>query len=277
MNNIKERIRNWSIENLVDNKTVAILLAGSATKKPIDECNDIDIFIIKEEAKKNFYRLEEKFEDVLLDLNYLTIDEITQKMQNKVSNFWDMNWTSVYLELLVNGIIWYERENDFKQFLDLANNWHWDESCYEFINFKDFNEPKEVWFKNAYQEHLELLAILRKRVKNGKPVSYRCKDLPEMRKKAEEKVARKIFETFMIAYSYLSIKEDWEEVVYAKKAMQKKDWSSVVFNIKDAIRWLITPYIREEKIDILNPKIWETLEKKHIPNDILTTIKVIYS
>lgn len=173
MNNILEKIKNWSIKNLVDKKTVAIMLAGSAIKKPIKECNDIDIFIIKDKAKENFYRSEEKYENFLLDLNYVTIYELNQKLKMKASDFWEMNWTSVYLELIRNGIIWYQRGKDFKKFVELVRNWQWDESCFDFIDFKDHQEPKKVWLKKAYHEHLDLLAILKKRMERWNPISYR--------------------------------------------------------------------------------------------------------
>ncbi|NHJ48286.1 MAG: hypothetical protein FK733_10920 [Asgard group archaeon] len=277
MKNILEKIKNWSIENLVDKKTVAIMLAGSAIQKPIEECNDVDIFIIKDEAKENFYRSEEKYENILLDLNYLTIDELNQKLKMKVSDFWEMNWTSVYLELIKNGIIWYQRGKDFEQFLDLVRNWQWDESCFDFLDFKDHQEPKKIWLKKAYQEHLELLIVIKKRIQKGAPISYRRKDLPEMRKNVEKKKAKLIFETFIAVYNKLSVEEEWEEVVYAKKALQKQDWDSIVLNIKDGTRWLIIPYIREEKIDILDPKIWKIIEKKQIQEEITIAIKEQYS
>jgi hypothetical protein len=277
MNNLLEKIKNWSIANLVDNKTIAIIITGSAIQKPIEECNDIDIFIVKDEAKKNFYRSEEYYENYLLDLNYLTIDELNQKLKSKLTDFWEMNWTSVYLELIKNGVIWYQRGSDFEHFLELARNWQWDESCYECIDFKDHQEPEETWFKKAYHEHLELLAVIKKRMEKGKPISYRRKDLPEMRKKADEQKAKKIFKSFISVYNKLSVEEDWEEVVYARKALQKQDWDSVVLNIKDGTRWLITPYIRGEKIDILDPKLWKILENNKITDEITVVIKDQYS
>ncbi|NHJ49590.1 MAG: hypothetical protein FK733_17505 [Asgard group archaeon] len=277
MNDLLEKIKNWSIENLVDNKTIVIIITGSAIQKPIEECNDIDIFIIKDEAKKNFYRSEEYYENYLLDLNYLTIDELNQKLKIKATDFWEMNWTSVYLELIRTGMIWYQRDSDFEHFLELGRNWQWDESCFEFIDFKDHQEPEKVWLKKAYYEHLELLAVIKKRLEKGEPISYRRKDLPEMRKKADKQKAKKIYESFIAVYNKLSLQEDWEEVVYARKAMQKQDWDSVVLNVKDGTRWLILPYIREEKIDILDPKLWKILENKKITDEITAVIKEQYS
>lgn len=98
-----------------------------------------------------------------------------------------------------------------------------------------------------------------------------------MRRKVEKQKAKLIFEAFMTVYNKLTVKEEWEEVVYAKKALQKQDWDSIVLNIKDGTRWLIMPYIQEENIDILDPKIWKIIENKQISEEITMAIKEQYS
>ena len=277
MNSMLQKIENWSKENLVEEKTIAIILSGSAIQKPIEECNDIDIFIVNEEGVKDFYRREKNYGNKILDLNYITINELNQKLQSKAKNFFAMNWTSVYLELIRNGVVWYQKGKELEKFIELVNNWQWDESCYDFLKFNDHQEPTKMWYKKAYNEHLELLAILKTRIKNGEPVSYRRKDLPEMRKNVEEKKAIVIFETFMKIYKKLYVKDVWEEVTFAKKAMQKEDWDSAVMNIKDATIWLLKSYIREERINMLNPKVWEIIEKKEISEEMNALIKEQYS
>ena len=90
-----------------------------------------------------------------------------------------INNVSMIINALSNAKIWFEKEPFVAEYMNKTNNWVWDESYVKFLEFAS-EQPISNWAQIAYQENIQLLEAAKQRLIEGKPVTHRRKDYPEL-------------------------------------------------------------------------------------------------
>ena len=174
----------WKIaeEKKGEKDVVAILLFGSVAKGSIHSESDVDLVLIKD-SRKNFIKrnqsIEEKIKIDLWEHSYSFYEQLFAK-----------NWPpeqmflySLFLNILQECEILYDKESKFEKYKKNALKWKWPTNCKEFIGNKieeainNYERGKyEKFEKLVYIRKLFLLYICERFLNAGKPVSIRNKD-----------------------------------------------------------------------------------------------------
>ena len=181
-----ERMKNlaWKIakERREKKDIIAILLFGSVAKGSIHSKSDIDLVLIKD-SRKNFIKRNQFVEEkVKIDL--------WEHSCSFYEQLFARNWSpeqmflySLFLNILQECEILYDKESKFNRYKKNALKWKWPTNCKEFIrnkiekainNYKSGDYDK--FEKLVYMRKLFLLHTCKRLLDRGKPVSIRNKD-----------------------------------------------------------------------------------------------------
>ena len=124
--------------------------------------------------------------------------------------------------------------------------------------------------------HLNLLENVKNCIREGRPISHRIKDYPELITDFEEEIAKRLMEITAKAYSDLGIKREWTEYKDAKKALQYQEWGLAVASLKDVLKFLIRSSLESPPNQLLDPNIWCLAEEADLPTNLKRALEFIY-
>lgn len=162
---------------------VAALLFGSVVKGNVHLKSDVDIVIIKDMQENVIRRNESIVNGVRIDL----WEHSLSFYENLFKKDWqptEMFRFSLFLNILQECEVLYDKNSQFDDFRENAIKWKWPEKCKDFINHKlrralDNYRKRDYdrFEKLVYLRKLFLLNICRELLDIGKPMSIRNKDV----------------------------------------------------------------------------------------------------
>jgi hypothetical protein len=180
------------------------------------------------------------------------------------------------LSFLDNAVVWYEREPFIEELKNKVDNWLWNPEYSKFLEF-DKIPPTTPYLLNAYNENVQLLEAAKKRLTEGKPVSHRRKDYPELIENKTEEKARLVLELTENAYLLAGIDRQWTEFDDGRKAIQTGNWGNAVASLKDVLRFLVRYQLASVPEQLLEPSIWKAIEEMTISEELRNALKEAYS
>ncbi len=273
---VLDNAKDWALNNLVDEDTLAILLVGSWARGTGNDTNDIDLIIIKQYQLMGIYHQEHKQDEFTLDIWVNDKDAMHQELFEPLQDLNNINNVSMIISALKEAVIWFEKESFIDAYIEKSKNWTWDQNYIKLLEFNS-SEPIVEWAKNAYNENISLLDTAKTRLKEGKPIGHRRKDYPELKIEKSEDFARKVMELTLNAYKHLGVEREWSEFADAKKAMNQGNWSDCVGLLKDVLRFMIRYELPAVPEQLLDPAIWKATEEMTLSDEITAALQKIYS
>ena len=123
---------------------------------------------------------------------------------------------------------------------------------------------------------MKLLELAEKKFDEGKPISHRVKDYPELIIKAEKNEVEMLFKSILSSYKSLGIEREWIEMTYAQKAIKEENWNKAFACIKGILRFLIRKHVASAPRELRNPSLWKMAEEQDLPKEIINLMKAIY-
>ncbi|MHA2249439.1 MAG: hypothetical protein ACXAD7_03705 [Candidatus Kariarchaeaceae archaeon] len=268
--------KEWANNNLIDDDTLAILLVGSWARGEIGDPNDIDLIIIKQFQLVGISHQEHKQAEFSLDTWVHDRDALKSDLFEDAVDLNQINNISMLITALCDAIIWYEKEPFVVEFIEKAKNWSWDSSYTKYLEF-DHSPPTTPWARKAYDENLKLLEAGNKRLHEGKPVSHRRKDYPELVSDANEHLAKECMELTIKAYDSLGIDRSWSEFADAKKALSMAKWNDVIDSLKDVLRFILRYELPAVPDQLLDPRIWIKPDSMSLSDPVKAAFEKIYT
>jgi hypothetical protein len=130
---------------------------------------------------------------------------------------------------------------------------------------------------NAYKENLQLLDAAKLRLNEGKPVSHRRKDYPELIEEKTEEKARTVLELTENAYLLAGIDRNWTEFDDGRKAIQTGSWGNAVASLKDVLRFLVRYQLSSVPEQLLDPSIWKAIEDMTLSDELKAALEQAYT
>lgn len=273
---ILDNAKEWALNNVIDDDTLAVLLVGSWARGQGTDVNDIDVIVIKQYQLFAIMDQEHKQEGYTLDVWIHDIDAIKSELEDPASDLNQVNNISMILSFLDSCVVWFEREPIIDDLKTRVSSWSWDPDYHKFLEFNSV-EPEADYLKNAYNESLAILEASKKRLDGGKEVSHRRKDYPELVKESSEELAQKVLGLTLTAYEKMGIERHWTEFGDAKKAVSMGNWGNALASLKDVLRFMIRYDLPSVPEQLLDPSIWKTVEDMHISPELAEALKAAFS
>ncbi|MDH5403929.1 MAG: hypothetical protein OEY49_15635 [Candidatus Heimdallarchaeota archaeon] len=277
MVSVLDKAREWSLSNLKDIDSVAVLLVGSWARGTGTDVNDIDIIIIKRNQLSAIYHEEHVLDGYTLDIWVHDLDNLNNELTKKADDLNQVGNISLVLSFLKDAVIWYQDESliDIGKLQEKAKAWKWDNSYKDYLSFKT-SMPTSDWAKIAYSENLELLDAALKRLDSGEPISHRRKDYPELFKDVSEEKAKDAVEKTVQAYNHLGLTREWTELKDATKAIDTGDWVNAIASIKDVLRFIIRYDLPSVPEQLMDPNLWSSGEQMTMSSELLEALKAAF-
>jgi len=273
---VLDTAKNWALENLKDDDTVSILLVGSWAKGSGTDVNDIDVIVIKQFQLIAIAHQEHKLDNFTLDIWIYDKDAIKEDIYGTACDLNQINNTSMILSFLENAVVWYETEPIVSNLQETVSNWSWSPEYQKFLEFKE-QPPSILYLLNSYQENLQLIEAAKTRLNEGKPVSHRRKDYPELILEKSEEKARKVLDLTEKAYLMSGIDRHWTEFDDGRKAIQTGQWGNAVASLKDVLRFIVRYQLPSVPEQLLDPSIWKAVEEMTISEELMEALEEAYT
>jgi len=180
------------------------------------------------------------------------------------------------LSFLPNAIVWYESDSIVNELQDKASNWSWPSEYSKFLEFQNL-PPTSSYLLNAYNENLQLIEAAKLRLSEGKPISHRRKDYPELIQGKSEEKALKVHDLTENAYLLSGIDRHWTEFDDGRKAIQTGNWSIAVASLKDVLRFIVRYQLLSVPEQLLDPSIWKSIEDMTLSDELKTALEEAYT
>jgi predicted nucleotidyltransferase len=284
MNEILKKMKNlaWKIANEKKREKgiVAILLFGSVAKGNIHPKSDIDLVFVKDSQENLIKRKQIVRNGIKIDLWKHSI--------SFYEHLFRKNWPpeqmfsySLFLNILQECKVLYDRESKFEKYKENAIVWNWPRNCKAFIKSKleealnNYKEGKYDKFeKLVYLRKLFLLYICKRLLNLGKPVSIRNKDYYLKCKEysyAQEferifgkipdrnELSRLIKKVMNIFHREVKNREQWTELKDAKNHFSNKEDFIATISLQNGAYYLGCVGLSNRNVDMenkgfLNPK-----------------------
>ncbi len=171
-----------SQERMVDENVEAVLLFGSVAKGNVHADSDIDLVVVKDTKDDHIDRNELFRNNIQVDLwehswSYYK-DLVRRNFQPS-----EMFKYSLFLNVLQECVIIYDRDSRFGEYKEQAVNWAWPNACKEHVKDRVIvaldiigESDIDVFEKLILIRKMFLLDLASKLMNIGKPVSIRNKD-----------------------------------------------------------------------------------------------------
>ncbi|MCE7737357.1 MAG: hypothetical protein GPJ54_20880 [Candidatus Heimdallarchaeota archaeon] len=273
---VLESAKSWAVENLKDEDTVSILLVGSWAEGSGTDVNDIDIIVIKQFQLMAIAHQEHKSDNFTLDIWVYDKDSIKEDIYGIATDLNQINNTSMILSFLPNAIVWYESDSIVYELQERASKWSWPSEYSTFLEFQNF-PPTTPYLLNAYNENLQLIAAAKVRLSEGKPVSHRRKDYPELILDKNEEKALRVHDLTENAYLLSGIDRHWTEFDDGRKAIQTGHWANAVASLKDVLRFIVRYQLLSVPEQLLDPSIWKAIEEMTLSDELKAALEEAYT
>jgi len=272
---ILDEVKEWILRRLIQPNTQTILLVGPWVSGQAKFASDIDIVVIAKKLLTSSQNEKMNFKNWTIDIWYNDKNHMEMILQKKVENLSDIFQKSYYLDFLLNCIVWYEKEPYIEKYIELTKNWKWNPEDKQFLRIQS-KPPTKEWAKRAYEENIKLLELAEKKFDEGKPISHRVKDYPELLIKVEKNEVEMLFKNILSSYKRLGIEREWLEMTYARKAIKDEDWAKAFACIKGILRFLIRKHVASAPKELRNPSLWKMAEEQDLPLEIINLMKAVY-
>ena len=270
-----DKVREYSLKELVTPNTRSILLVGSAVYKRETEFNDIDILILQDNQNQPIQNKEIPFNSTVLDIWTHDIDYFRSTINMVANDLNEVENISLYISLLSNAVVWYDDGSTINLYIDRVKNWKWKKEYTKFLNIK-VKQPVFLWAKQAVKEDLILLDKIKENLKKGKPISHRRKDYPGLIIPANKDQVKLAAESIKDIFQSMGIKREWTEWKDTKKYIQKNDWDKALASIKDVLRFIARNMIKNTPEQILDPNIWFFAEEQLTEQKLLEVVSIVF-
>lgn len=172
-------------ENKKHKEVCAVLLFGSVATGNIHPQSDIDLIIVKDLEEQRIQRHQPSINGINVDQWVHSLTLYTRLINQN----WrpdEMFFYSLFLNILQNCEILYDKESQFNEYRESALEWKWSEECKEFIQGKYYNAIQGLRASDItlfetliYLRKIVLLDTCKLLLDLGKPISNRNKDLYE--------------------------------------------------------------------------------------------------
>ena len=272
---ILEQIKKWSLENLLDESTLSILLVGSWAEGIQTEISDIDIVVIKESQSPFIQNKKVSILEKHLDIWFHDKNYMLNTINKQIESLSDIYQISLYVSFFGKCTVWYEKEKFVQYNLKLCEKWKWNPENRLYIQMMG-KPPESPWAIKAYEENLEILARYEYRFDNGLPITHRLKEYPELHPIVEETKVMELYKATMFLYQEQRIEKEWTEVIDAKKAIQEKKWALAFVSLKDVLYFLLRRYTSPPAMELRDPSFWSFIESKIIPAEFDKALEIAY-
>ncbi len=272
---ILEKIKAWTLTNLVDNKTVAALLVGSWAEGRAKEKSDIDIILIKNNQPTLVKNMKTNVEGRNLDIWVHAQEYVTETFQKEVSSLSDIYQKSLFLSFLGNCIVWYDKEDFVQEKSLICKEWKWKPEHRIYIKMLG-KPPKSDWGVKAYEENLMILSQFEHNFDNNLPISHRLKDYPELHQLVEKTKVMSLYRMVIPIFEHLNIDREWTEILDSKKAILEEDWAVAFISLKDVLYFLLLRYVSPPSMERRDPSFWTFVETKIIPQEYIKALEIAY-
>lgn len=273
---VLETAKNWALENLIDDDTVSILLVGSWAKGSGTDVNDIDIIVIKQYQLIAIAHQEHRLENFALDIWVHDKDAIKEDIYGTATDLNQINNTSMILSFLDSAVVWYETEEIVAELKQKTTNWSWPLDYSKLLEFEN-HIPSTPYLLNAYNENCQLLEAAKVRLQEGKPISHRRKDYPELVQEKSEEKAKMVHDLSENAYLISGIDRHWTEFDDGRKAIQTGHWGNAVDSLKDVLRFIVRYQLPSVPEQLLDPSIWKTIEDMTLSEELEKALEEAYT
>lgn len=273
---ILEKAESWALENLKNEDTVAILLVGSWARGSGTDVNDIDIIVVKQFQLTAINHEEHKLGEFTLDIWIYDKEAMIDELQKDCINLNQINNTSMVLSFLPDSIIWYEKEPFISNLIEKAKSWHWNPEYENLLNIPS-QPPTTSFLVTAYNENVNLLNTAKNRLHEGKPISHRRKDYPELIIDTSESKAKLVLELTEKSYASLGIDRKWTEFDDGRKAVKTGNWGVALASLKDVLRFIIRYELPTVPEQLLDPNLWKSVEDMKISDELHLALQEAYS
>ena len=270
-----EEIKDWFLENNVDESVKAVLMVGSWAENRAKELSDIDLVVIKEDQTPFIQNQKIPYNDQIIDVWFHDENYMKSTVNKQIENLGDIYQVSLYLSFARNCKIWYEKEGFVQHHLHICKDWKWQSEHRIFIKMMG-EPPNSGWAKKAYDENLKLLTLYENRFDNGQAVTHRLKDYAEMYIEVGEEKLFDLYKKVISLYSHIKSEREWTEVSDARKAIQEKNWSLAFLSLKDVIYFLLKRYISPPSMELRDPGFWKLAEERILPQEYITALELAY-
>jgi hypothetical protein len=270
-----DEVKEWILKQLIQPNTQTILLIGPWVSGQAKFTSDIDIVVVAKRLPPSSQNERINFKNWTIDVWYNDKNYMENILHKEVENLSDIFQKSYYLEFLLNCRVWFEKEPYIEKYIDLAKNWKWNPEDKRFLKIQS-KPPVQEWAKKAYEENIKLLELAVKKFDEGKPISHRVKDYPELMVKVEKNEVEMLFKSILSSYKRLGIEREWIEMTYARKAIKDEDWNTAFACIKGILRFLIRKHIPSAPRELRNPILWRMAEEQDLPKEIINLMNAVY-
>lgn len=263
MNKRLQKMENlaWKIsdERKGEKDVIAVLLFGSVAKGNVHPDSDIDIVIVKDSREDLIERNESSVGGIKIEL-WEHSCSFYKRLFEKDWQPEQMYFYSLFLNILQECKVLYDRESKFKEYKKNALKWNWSKNCKDFIKdklrkaLKNHEEGDYDKFeKLVYIRKMLLLDTCRRLLDIGKPVSIRNKDYYL---KCKEHFSLQDFErifgktpdieeleslverTMDIFHSEVKDREPWTELKDAKNYLSSKEGFMATISLQNGAYYL---------------------------------------
>jgi len=268
-------VRDWTLENLIDSNTVALLLVGSWAEGRSKTLSDIDLILIKTNQPTPIKNIKTNAKGKNLDIWVHSQEYLKETLNKEISSLSDIYQQSLFLSFLNNCQIWYEKSGFVEACIPICKEWKWKPECRIYIKMLG-KPPKAEWAKKAYDENMDLLSRFEHNFDNNLPISHRLKDYPELHKPVEKELVMALYKNVIPLFEQLNIEREWTEIIDAKKAILQEDWSVAFVSLKDVLYFLLRRYTSPPSMERRDPSFWSFLESKIIPQKYISALELAY-
>ena len=272
---ILDELKKIVIEDLLDEETLAVLLVGSWANGTAKEFSDIDLVVIRSNQTPFIHNKKYEFQGKILDVWFHDAEYMIKALNKQIESLSDIYQASLYLSFLRNCKVWYEKNQFIQNRIILSQKWVWNPEHRIFIKMMG-KPPTTPWAKKAYEENLQMLALFENRFDNGLPITHRLKDYPELHLPAEENKVKELFQITMKLFEEAKFEREWTEVIDAKKAIKNENWTIAFISSKDVLYFLLRRAVNPPSMERRDPSLWEFVEDKIIPVELLKALEIAY-
>ena len=270
-----EGVKNWFLENHMEETIKTVLLIGSWAEDRAKELSDIDIMVVKEDQTPFIQNIKIPYDDRILDVWYHNEDYMKNTVNKKIENLGDIYQISLYLSFTKSCKLWFEKDDFFQTHFQICKDWKWQPEHRIFIKMMG-EPPSKKWAKKAYEENLKLLSLYENRFDSGQAVTHRLKDYMEMFEEVDEKRVMELYKKVISLYSHIKSEREWTEVTDSRKAIQEKNWSLALVSLKDVLYFLLKRYISPPSMELRDPGFWKLAEERILPQEYISALELAY-
>lgn len=273
---VLEEVKQYIIDNMVDEDTTSISIIGSWGKGVGKDPFDIDVLVVKKFQLTEMYNQTIEETNFHLDVWIYDHDSLQESLEQPIIDINQINRISLTILGLSSADVIYMKDDTIKQKIEKAKNWNWDHNLKDLLKF-ELSSNGDGWIKNAISEDLRYLNAAITRLGEGKPVTHRKKDYPEIMEQGDEIRATKLMELTLMAYNSMNVDIKWTELRDAQRSLDLGDWNNCLASLKDILRFLLRYDLPSTPQQLMDPNLWLSVTEMQISTNLRTALEFAFT